>query len=181
MLSTLIAVIALGGCSGSDATTDPTTTATPTTGPTSPTSPPTTTGPTEPVLPAAARKPGRSGAEAFVRYYIRLLNYAAHTGDTKTLRARSHDCRGCERYADLYTRTYRRGGAYFAGDWLPTSLVPYMLPSAVTVLVLVDAKPGSYRPRSGAAIRHYKADHYSLRFQLDRLNGQWSASRLEGQ
>ncbi|MGI8615032.1 MAG: hypothetical protein ACR2KL_13990, partial [Nocardioidaceae bacterium] len=73
-------------CGGADPVTKPTADTTTTTAPTPapapssrptspPTSPPTAEQPRQPVIPTAATKPGRLGAQAFVRYYVDLLNY----------------------------------------------------------------------------------------------------------
>ncbi|MGH3497839.1 MAG: DUF6318 family protein [Nocardioidaceae bacterium] len=172
-------MIALGGCSGSDATTDPTTTATPTTGPTSPTSPPTTTGPTEPVLPAAARKPGRSGAEAFVRYYIRLLNYAAATGDTSRFREVTRGCSGCDSYANLFGQTYAAGGSFRGVHWTTTTTFAAPEAHIIAVLTQVKASRMVYTPRQGAKPRRNPADHYSLKFRLDRRTRSWDVVSFE--
>lgn len=49
-----------------------------------------------PDLPAAGQEGTLEGAEAFVRHYIDLLNYASGTGDTKALAEVSdRECGGC--------------------------------------------------------------------------------------
>jgi hypothetical protein len=69
------------------------------------------TGEVEPTLPASAQENNGAGAEAFVRYFIELLNYAQKTGDTARLqRVSTPRCAACEGYADEINRTYAAGG-----------------------------------------------------------------------
>jgi len=50
----------------------------------------------KPQLPAAATTPDAAGAEAFIRYWYELVNYAYASGDSDALLAVSHvDCVGC--------------------------------------------------------------------------------------
>ncbi|MCW2836497.1 MAG: hypothetical protein JWQ15_611, partial [Marmoricola sp.] len=63
--------------------------------------------PGAPVMPAAARAKTKAGAEAFVRHYVDVLNYAGLSGDTQPLR-RLHIsiCTRCEAIADGIAQTY---------------------------------------------------------------------------
>jgi len=57
---------------------------------------PTPTGPTAPTLPAVAKKHSHEGAEAYVRYYVDVLNYATGQVDPPALaKVTSKDCQGC--------------------------------------------------------------------------------------
>lgn len=176
----------VAGCSaGAQPSGDPTTTPrvnltrTPTTSETK-TAAPTPPSRTEPELPAAAKAPTRSGAEAFVRYYIDLLNYAANTGDTKALRAAATDCPGCDRYADLYKSTYQEGGYFRDPGWTPFGVLSRRQAGAVTVLLHVNAPAVVSVMHKGAAPHRGHADVYSLRFDVERHNPTWTVTSFSG-
>ena len=72
---------------------------------------PASTGDAEPALPAKAQENNGAGAEAFVRYFIEVLNYAQRTGDTARLqRVSAPRCAACEGYAEEIDKTYAAGG-----------------------------------------------------------------------
>ncbi len=84
-------------------------------GPSSPssaaTTEPTPTGPVEPTLPAEAREETEAGAEAFVRFYYAMINYATATGEVTNLeRLHEPSCEGCQGGIDQVERVYDRGG-----------------------------------------------------------------------
>lgn len=59
-----------------------------------------------------------AAADAFVRYYIQLLNYTSATGDTQPLLSASDDgCRQCKVYAD-YVRRVNAANGGLSGDYL---------------------------------------------------------------
>jgi hypothetical protein len=59
-----------------------------------------------------------SAGEAFVRYYVDLLNYASASGDTQPLLAASDDgCRQCRVYADYVKRINAANGG-LSGDYV---------------------------------------------------------------
>ena len=166
---------------------DPRTTPSPTapsspTPTTSPTTEPThqPIGPTEPELPAAAKAPGTEGAGAFVRYYIKLLNYASQTGDIRRLRSAANECNGCRRYEELFSKTYSRGGSFTGNLWSPYAVTVVSEGREYVVLTLVKAAGGRYRPHAGAPVRPLRPDRYSLRFALERDRGGWSITSFEG-
>jgi hypothetical protein len=89
---------------------DPTTSAPSTSTPPS-TNTPTPTGPTEPALPDAATQNTDAGAEAFVRHWIELVNYAQVTGDTATLKSVNDSrCAGCTGLVGAIEEPYAQGG-----------------------------------------------------------------------
>lgn len=110
-LTALTTLAALTACSG--------TAEEPDTGPpppsTRPASPSTSPSPTPPAMPAAARAHTRAGAEAFVRYFWQVVDYASKTLDPETLAAlTADDCRGCRGAVD-FVREMKVGGAHFTG------------------------------------------------------------------
>jgi hypothetical protein len=110
----VVSVLALGACSGSDPQpkfADPT--------PTVPSSPSTTavSGPIEPTMPAAAQGTDAAAAEAFVKFYWEMVNYAQATGDLDGLRSISPaDCEACQRGVDYLDSVFRRDGRVRGGE-----------------------------------------------------------------
>ncbi|WP_144433725.1 DUF6318 family protein [Aeromicrobium erythreum] len=56
--------------------------------------------PAPPTFPSQARESTDEGAVAFASYWVDAFNYAAITGDEKTLRQLSRQCDACTRFAD---------------------------------------------------------------------------------
>ncbi len=93
----VLSVLALGACSGGDPGPK---LAPPSSSPSSsaPSSPSTTavSGPIEPTMPAAARGTDAAAAEAFVKFYWEMVNYAQATGDVEGLRGLTNaSCQPC--------------------------------------------------------------------------------------
>ena len=109
----VVSVLALGACSGGDPQpkiADPT--------PTLPTSPSTTavSGPAAPTMPAAARGADAAAAEAFVRFYWDMVNYAQVTGDVEGLKRLASRCGTCDAAVDYIVDIYDRGGRIEGGE-----------------------------------------------------------------
>ncbi|RYZ14550.1 MAG: hypothetical protein EOO70_07575 [Myxococcaceae bacterium] len=78
---------------------------------------PTPTTPAAPELPDAATKPGAKGAEAFVRHYVRLINFAQRTGDTSALESASAlQCESCSKGVKYVRDIYEAGGSISGGE-----------------------------------------------------------------
>jgi hypothetical protein len=174
----------LVACSAeADPQTTPSATTPTTPSPTSPSASETTAepqGPAEPTLPPAAKASGTAGAGAFVRYYIRLLNFASRTGDVRRLRTAADNCDGCRKYEKLFASTYSRGGSFTGNLWTPYGITVVRERHQYVVLTVVKAGAGKYRPRVGAKAQTLKPDRYSLRFTLKRVRGTWSITSFEG-
>jgi uncharacterized protein DUF6318 len=142
---------------------------------------PTRSGRPEPTLPAAARAPGKAGAKAFVAYYIKLLNYAQHTGETNGLRRYGPSCHGCKVYARLAEKTYRNGGWFQGGAWTPDPRTWFVdqSGSGYFVAVSVDAAAGRQLPRKGGEVTRFLANTYRLNLQVEATNQGWQVARLE--
>ena len=75
---------------------------------------------TAPTMPPQAKENTHEGAAAFVDHYVKVLNYAAATGDVEELsRLSSPKCDGCQKYIKLYRETYEAGGYFKGGEWSP--------------------------------------------------------------
>lgn len=97
---------------------------TPTSTTSQPTSPASTTGPgtTPPARPAAAAGSTLAAGEAFIGYYVDLLNYAYTTGDPEPFLAESDKgCEGCQGLADYVRKINGKNGG-LKGDYKNTLL-----------------------------------------------------------
>ncbi len=135
---------------------------------------------TEPTLPGAAEGSSIRSAKAFVGYYIDLLNYAMVTGDTKSFRAAARNCEGCDRYADLFDRTYGAGGSATTSGWKVTSSVATDVDSGTAVLADVSAGPITIQKTEDAEPKTFAADAYELRFKLGTRDDSWVVMSFAG-
>jgi hypothetical protein len=108
----LSSALALSGCSGDDP--EPKF-APPSSEP--PESPSTTaaSGPSEPEMPEAAKGTDAAAAEAFVKFYWAMVNYAQETGDVDGLRRLSRNCQNCDAGAKSIEDTYAADGVIGGG------------------------------------------------------------------
>ncbi len=72
-------------------------------------------GPEDMPMPAEARTQDAAGAEAFVRYYIELINRTSTVMDAQPLRDLSDGCRDCDRIADNTDEDTAAGLRYEGG------------------------------------------------------------------
>lgn len=72
-------------------------------------------GPEDMPMPAEARTQDAAGAEAFVRYYIELINRTSTVMDAQPLRDLSDGCRDCDRIADNVEEDAANGYRYSGG------------------------------------------------------------------
>lgn len=193
MASAALLSAALQGCGGDDTddTYDPglpseseltTSTPTPTPTPTDPTTP-VVTGPQEPALPDAAMGQGKKGAKAFVAYYIKLLNYASWTGDTRAVRAYGRGCRGCRVDAEFFERIYDHGGWIKGGRWTPVAGSWIALPRhpGWFVGLNIDASKGLQRMAKKAEVERVLAERLHRDFHLVRDGDEWHVTYMEAE
>ncbi len=110
----VVPLFALASCSG-DPHKPPPYTPSPT--PTASTSP-TPTGPVAPTLPAAAKKHTRAGAEAYVRYYVDVLNYAQVADDLEAMATvTSRECVECQTVLRSLQENHKTGAKTEGGKW----------------------------------------------------------------
>jgi Family of unknown function (DUF6318) len=72
-------------------------------------------GPSDFPVPAEARVKSASGAEAFTRYYIELLNHQLATLDSGPIRNLSRNCETCSAMAESYDHARAAGQKYEGG------------------------------------------------------------------
>lgn len=135
--------------------------------------------PNPPELPRAARQDSLAGAEAFVRHYVELLNYASATGKVGSLNDAARNCTGCGKYADLYRETYAEGGYMKGGGWTPTAIDLVRQDEIVTVAFLtVRASRMHYKLSSDSEQKVGRSDVFRFRLELTRDAEEWKVTDL---
>jgi Family of unknown function (DUF6318) len=140
--------------------------------------------PTPPELPENATRNTSDAAAAFVRHYIALLDYAAHTGDVGPMNQLSTPtCTGCRDDASLYRRLYAKGGWARGGRRQVANIkgILPVRPEDLEVSVAVKRAKGTYRSREGAGIKTFPANVDVLHFYLVRTEDRWAVARVENQ
>ncbi len=171
----------LAACGDDPPTGDPTKTPDPTPTETA-TAEPTDTGPVEPELPEAAKKPGRKGAEAFVRHYWVVVHYGLTSNEAGPLdRLGTDECDSCSTASKLI-RKYARLG-------YDVEMGPYEVQSAAAERILrndyadnwqvtvrmTNAKE-TIRDKQGNVVRTGLPKRRNLVFQLQWRAEAWSAT-----
>ncbi|WP_090860343.1 DUF6318 family protein [Nocardioides lianchengensis] len=113
-----VGLVLLAGCSGDD---DPEPKISPTDSSSvasTPTPSPTPSGPVEPTMPAEAEGEDAAAAEAFVRHFWAMVNYAQTTGDVQALEGLAlGSCQTCASGAKWIADVYQRGGLIEGGKY----------------------------------------------------------------
>lgn len=116
-VSALLLPLALAGC-GDDDDPQPRMSPSSATSSDSPTSSPSADATEEPTLPPEAEGNDEAAAEAFIRYYYDVVNYAQRTGDVTTLKSHSlPSCQACTDGANFLRDMYANGGEQVGGDY----------------------------------------------------------------
>jgi hypothetical protein len=127
-------------------------------------------GPPDLPMPAEARTQDAAGAEAFVRYYIELINRTSTVMDAEPLRDLSDGCRDCNRIADDTDQDAAAGHSYRGGELTityieatdpdPTAAVSFTVDQAALTVVDQAGQPvrglvfeALSRMSSGATLR----------------------------
>ncbi|CAA9221335.1 MAG: hypothetical protein AVDCRST_MAG57-597 [uncultured Blastococcus sp.] len=84
-------------------------------------------GPEDLPMPDEARTQDAAGAEAFVRYYIELINRTSTVMDAQPLRELSDGCRDCDRIADNTEKAAGLGHSYRNGVITITDFRPPLI------------------------------------------------------
>jgi hypothetical protein len=124
-------------------------------------------------------KPTKAGANAFVEYYIDLVNYARKTGHSEPLLAHAGGCQGCSNFADLYQRTYAAHGYFRGAGWSIRTTIPLDNGRAYQVLAVIDVAPGRYRESSSAEVEEMSAKELQFRFVVSRDSEGWLINEME--
>ena len=179
LVSTAVAVLLLGGCSGDE----------PAAGPRPASSPPgttpvTTTSPTPapPELPARAQKNTKAGAVAFAHHFIEILNYSAATGEVAALKDVSlRACESCTNITQAIADVYRKGGDLRRGELKVRgfSVLAGRRMGQWTVGLEVVAETQILRMNSEARPRRLRGGNYSVTLDVKRNGLDWAVSRME--
>ena len=127
-----------------------------------------------PTLPAAAKRNDETGAANFVAYWVKVSNYAARTGELELLESISApDCEGCNRYIELYKKTYEAGGYFRRGDRRLERVEVQSDQSKVYVTADLMASPGRYRNAADKPEKTSPADLTKVTFLAERQGSSW--------
>lgn len=130
--------------------------------------------------PAATRGSGSSAAEAFVRYYVKTLNLATTSGDTKALRSLDDgSCKSCRGVTTAIEDVYAAGGNIRTIGWQIRDLEPVRFATTSTVQAKVALSPQLVTKRHGAKAARYKGGHLQISFKLSRTENGWLVDELE--
>jgi hypothetical protein len=137
-------------------------------------------------MPAEARTQDAAGAEAFVRYYIALINRTSEVMDAEPLREFSDSCTSCERIANNIEEDASAGLDYEGGAITITGIGEPLLQDETAELALrvdqaaltvvdstgapADGGSNAYTDLSGGA---------SLRWELEQQSWAMTGLTLE--
>lgn len=136
-------------------------------------------GPEDLPMPAEARTQDAAGAEAFVRYYIGLINRTSTVMDAQPLRDLSDGCRDCDRIAANTEKAAELGRSYRDGEITITDFRPPLVDGeqasvGITfdqaALSVVDA---SNNPVGNGSSRAYSALPGGIGLRWDDARTSW--------
>jgi uncharacterized protein DUF6318 len=145
-------VVALSGCSEREEASDTLPGADASPSASEPDLPP--LGPPDLPMPAEARTQDAAGAEAFVRYYIDLINRTSTVMDAAPLREFSDGCAGCDRIATDYESDAASGYRYDGGKLALRQIGEPLISNSITAEVAFrfDLEPLTVIDASGAPV-----------------------------
>lgn len=165
------ATLLLAGCGGSP---EPQ----PLPKPTASTSPSATSSP--PVVPETASENTRSGAIAFVRHYVDLINFAQSTGEVAAMqRVESRGCESCQSVENDLNDLYSSGGSLAGGAWRIDRVLDVTRTTSVNRVVGMVVKFGPQvirRPRPDASER-LQGGTLPLTIKLRFDEGSWEVDQ----
>ncbi|MGY1884198.1 DUF6318 family protein [Blastococcus sp. SYSU DS0753] len=141
--------VLLTGCAGKQeaSATLPTTEAAPTTEALPP------LGPEDFPVPAEARTKDAAGAEAFLHYWVELLNRQRDIPDGQPLRDLGPDCQNCQRIAQNYDEAAAAGNRYVGGTvTIDAAATPHFDGENVTISFLARQDKVQRLDSSGAPV-----------------------------
>ena len=139
-------------------------------------------GPVEPTLPPAAKSATKAGAEAFVRYYWDVVNYAQRTGNTDRLRQlQAPSCDRCTKGAAWIDDVSRAGGSIVAGMNRVLKARGGRSENRTGGWFVVAKIHGSHATvtHAGNLNSSYPADTWRALFTLTRVKARWLLSSWE--
>jgi hypothetical protein len=136
-------------------------------------------GPDDMPMPEEARTQDAAGAEAFVRYYVALINRTSTFMDAKPLRELSDGCRECDRMARVIEENAAAGNRFVGGEIAITSLAPLVVEATTAEFDMKgDLAAGSATDPSGADVPDLGAPAYTglsggAAVRWDSAKGTW--------
>lgn len=114
--------------------------------------------PTPPQAPAIVSENSEEGAEAFVRHYIAVSNYATVTGDTTELQQLTHSqCEGCSIIIEYIDEIYDAGGFVTDNSWVIGDIETEMTTSDVFISAEITTTSGKVKNATDAEIESIPA------------------------
>lgn len=176
----LVGVALLSGCAEKQEASDslPTASASPTEDELEP------LGPEDLPMPDEARTQDAAGAEAFVRYYIELINRTSDVMDAGPLREFSDGCEDCERIADNVEADAAAGHDYEGGELSITEFTTPLINNSTAEMALrVDQAPLKVIDASGAVLEDLSSAAFvglssSAALSWDSARNSWVMSGL---
>jgi hypothetical protein len=137
----------------------------------------------EPTLPAEAQGTDAAAAEAFVRFYWEMVNYAQATGDTATLgQLADESCSACTSGIEGIEKTYREGGSISGGGVSVSRAKAKQISSREGVSFIVAARtrvePQVVRGVDGKS-QEFPGGESALQFVVRALAGDWTVMRID--
>jgi hypothetical protein len=110
-------------------------------------------GPADFPVPDEARTKDAAGAEAFLRYYIELINRTSDVMDAEPLREFSNGCSDCDRIADATEEAAAAGNDYEGGAITITEVGQPILSEVIAEIpIRIDQAAFIVRDATGAPI-----------------------------
>jgi len=135
-------------------------------------------------MPAEARTQDAAGAEAFVRYYIDLINRTSTVMDAAPLREFSDGCADCERIATDTERDSAAGYRYRGGEISVTATgAPFMKEGTAEMAFVADQEPLQVVDSSGNPVPNLSFQAYTnfsggASAEWDNGQGAWKMTGL---
>lgn len=134
---------------------------------------------TPPALPKLAERNDATGAANFVLYWVKVSNYAALTGDTELLRSiSSPDCEGCNRYIELYERTYAAGGYIRGASEQMSNVMSEQGESETYTRATLSSPDGKFKPARSARVQQTPAESVTVVFASRRSRTAWIMTQV---
>ena len=170
-------LVGVGGCSSGEADSAPSPTSSSSTPSETPSASPSPTA-VAPTMPPEAAERTAAGAEAFVRHWFEVLEYAYATGDASELRQYSaENCASCNRFLERIEGEYARGGSF---EGVAVDVVSAAAPPPDDLGALVSAQimesRAIARDGSGAVVSDTPArGPTGIVFAVEWRDGRWLA------
>lgn len=135
-----------------------------------------------PTMPAAARGTSVKAAKAFVRYWVRSLDYAGAHGDTRLLADLSgSSCQSCSRLIREIDRINARGGYIHGAGWSVRQTAPVAgQPAGRPILqVQMFLAPQQIRRQQNSNVIHFAGGLQPMVFHLVHRHARWVVERID--